>query len=91
MPGYEDITPEQFMHMVNFISIAIIVYGSAMLIRSFIFLKISKNLKHLELMIEQKIEKGSNQPSLFASIRNWWKNRKEKKQKEEMYKPIETL
>jgi len=79
MAGYEELTPDQLIYIVQLIVIGTISCSVIMLIRSIISLKISKNVKHLELMIENKISDGIAKPSLFVSLKAWWDRRKEKK------------
>lgn len=91
MPGYEDLTPDQLIYIVNIVCITMIFYVIALLIRTILTLKISKNVKSLELMIEKKIDEGIAKPTFFETIKLWWAERKNKKQQEEMYKPIDVL
>ena len=91
MPGYEDLTPDQIIYMFNLVSILILVYCATILIRSIITWKISNNIKHLELMIEKKYDEGISKPTFFQALRQWWDERKQKKDLEESSKPIEML
>jgi len=87
MPGYEDLTPDQLIYIMYLVIIAISIYSFTLLIRSFITLAISKNVKHLELMIEKKYDEGLNKkPSLFETLKLWWVERKNRKVQELPYK-----
>lgn len=88
MPGYEDLTPEQIIYIINLVSIVIIISVTLMFARSLVMLKVSKNIKRLELMIENTIDEGLHKPSFFETIKLWWTERKNRKKQEEMYKPI---
>jgi len=79
MAGYEDLTPDQLIYIANLIGCVIVFYTSVYLLRTILTLKISNNIKSLELMIEKKIEDGIVKPTFFEHIMNWWNNRKEKK------------
>jgi len=88
MPGYEELTPDQIIYIVNLVSIVVIVFVVGQIFRTILTLKISKNVKSLELMIEKKIDEGIKKPSFFEAIKLWWAGRKNKKKQEELYKPI---
>jgi len=88
MAGYEDLTPDQIIYIVNLVSIVVIVFVIGQIFRTILTLKISKNVKSLELMIEKKIDAGIKKPSFFETIKLWWEQRKLKKEKEKMYKPF---
>jgi len=86
MPGYEELTPDQLIYIVELVFLMIIIYGVIQLIRTLLTLKISKNVKKLELMIENKYEDGVKKPSLSESIKTWWSERKAKKDLDNPYK-----
>lgn len=89
MPGYEDLTPDQIMTLawLSVAMVSIFVFG--MLVRSIITLKISKNLKNLEIFIEKRIvEAGVKKPSFFESVKFWWVRRKDRKLQEKLYEPF---
>ena len=79
MPGYEDLTPDQLIYITQLVSSVVIFYATVVLLRSILTLKISNNVKSLELMIEKKIDDGIVKPTFFEYLRNWWDKRKEKK------------
>lgn len=85
MPGYEDLSPEQIIFIVELISIVIIVFCITQLIRTVLTLKISKNVKHLELMIEKKYDDGIKKPGFFESLKVWRVERKKRKEEDEVY------
>ena len=86
MPGYEDLTPEQLIYIVHMVLIIVSIYSIVQIVKTILTLKISKNVKHLELMIENKIHDGIKKPSLFETIKLWWSERKAKKELESPYK-----
>lgn len=79
MPGYEDLTPDQLIYIVQLVSCVVVFYTSVYLIRTILTLKISNNIKCLELTIEKKIDEGIVKPTFFEHIKNWWNERKKKK------------
>lgn len=79
MAGYEDLTPDQIIYIAQLISGVVVFYASVFLLRTILTLKISNNIKCLELMIEKKIDEGIVKPTLFEHIKNWLNKRKEKK------------
>jgi len=83
MPGYEELAA--LIYIVNIVCIIIIFYAIATLVRTILSLKISKNVKSLELMIEKKINEGIVKPSFFEILKDWWRQRKLKK-KEKKYR-----
>ena len=87
MPGYEDLTPDQIIYIANLIVICIFIYCITMLLRTVVTWKISKNVEHLELMIEKKYDDGIKKPSLFEGLKSWWDKRKTDKQQKELLKP----
>ena len=86
MPGYEDLTADQLMYIVNFIGMVMLVSVGMLLLRSFIMLKVSKNVRSLELMIEKKIDEGLHKPSFFETIKVWWNERKKKKEEKPVFR-----
>lgn len=78
MPGYEELTPDQLIYIIQLVSCVTVFYTSVYLIRTILTLKISNNIKCLELMIEKKIDEGLVKPTFFEHIINWWNKRKEK-------------
>lgn len=88
MPGYEDLTADQLMYIVNFIGMVILISVGMLLLRSFIMLKVSKNVKSLELMIEKKIDEGLHKPSFFETLKIWRSECKKKKEERELSKPL---
>ena len=79
MPGYEDLTPDQLIYIIQLVSCVAVFYTSVYLLRTILTLKISNNIKCLELMIEKKINEGIVKPTFFEQIKNWWNKRKERK------------
>ena len=71
MAGWEELTPEQIIFIVEFIGITLIIFSISQIVRALITLRISKNVKHLELMIEKKYDEGIKKPSLFENIKVW--------------------
>jgi len=79
MQVYEDLTPDQLIYIVQLVSGVTIFYTIVYLLRTILTLKISNNVKSLELMIEKKISEGIVKPTFFEHVKNWWSKRKEKK------------
>ncbi len=85
MPGYEELTPEQIIYIVNILSATVLISTILLLIRSIVTWKVSKNIKKLELIIENKIDNGIKKPTAFDYIKSWWNKRKLKKAEKELY------
>ena len=85
MAGYEQLTPDQLMLIMYLIVLCVLVYSFSLLIRDILR---HRSMKMLKVEIHQLTNDGKKQPSLFTSIMKWYKERKEKKEKENMNKPF---
>lgn len=90
MAGWEELTADNLMTITWLVFIATIYCVTVMgIIRSFIHLKVSKNIKFaMEHQVAKQIAKDLKEPSLFVSIKQWLKKRKEKRQEDKSSKPI---
>jgi len=81
MAGWEELTPDQLvLIMFLFLSI-IIIHNVFLLIRSFINLKISNNIKlRVEKELLDEVRNQIDKPPFFNKIKLWWSERKTRKE-----------
>ena len=81
MAGFEDLTPDQLMLIVWLISLVVIFFTTGQIIRSFIDLKISKNIKlKVEKELLEEVRNQIDKPPFFNKIKLWWSERKTRKE-----------
>ena len=89
MTGFEDLTSDQLMIIVQLITFAILFFTTGQIIRSLIDLKISKNIKlRVEKELLEEVRNQSSKPPFFKKLKLWWAKRKVEKELCEPFKPI---
>ena len=80
MMSYEDLTPEQIIHIANLMFVAVLAFAGGMLLRSFFNWKAAKLITfRIEEEVARAIQKEINKPSFSEKIKLWRDKRKQKK------------
>lgn len=82
MPGYEDLTSEEIMHLANMALAAVIVIMVSKVIPAILHYRATK---YLSLKIETKCEKQNRQKTAVEWLIEKFRERKKKKEKD--YQP----
>ena len=80
MAGWEELSPDQLIFIVWAIIYMVTVYTFTLTFRSFINLKISKNIKlKVKKELLKEVRDRLDKPPFFNKIKLWWLERKERK------------